>query len=259
MSQQTPPHIHAESVGITYHGVPALADVSLHLPAGQITALIGPSGCGKTSFLTAINRLADLTPGARITGRITLDANDIYAPAIDPVALRRRVGHIFQQPNPFPLSIHANLLLPLREHRRSDRPQWDAIITDALQSVGLWDDVHDRLHSPALALSGGQQQRLCIARALVLQPQVLLFDEPCSALDPIAAATVETHIASLRHRCTIVLVTNNIAQARRLADHIAVFWRHHDVGRLLESGPAATLLAAPSDPTVAAYLHGHTG
>lgn len=249
----------AERLTIAYQQRPALCDVSLQLAAGRITAVVGPSGCGKSSFLMAVNRLSDLIPGCRVTGRLRLGATDVLHPQLDVVAHRRRVGMIFQKPNPFPLSVWDNLELPLKEHGVHSRSERAGRIERALREVGLWDEVADRLPAPALQLSGGQQQRLCLARALVLRPEVLLLDEPCSALDPVATAVVEERIAQLRGEYTVILVTHNLAQARRLADDLAVFWMEQGCGRLIEFGPAEKLFTQPQHAITRNYLTGQTG
>jgi phosphate transport system ATP-binding protein len=218
---------------------------------------VGPSGCGKTSFLTCLNRLVDLVHGASLAGSIRIAGADIAA--MDVVALRRRVGMIFQKPNPFPFSIRRNLELPLREHGMRDPGMLDETIERALRDVGLWDEVKDRISSPALELSGGQQQRLTIARALALKPEVLLLDEPCSSLDPISSGVVEDLIHGLRERYTLVVVTHNLAQARRIADSVAVFWVHDGAGRLIEHGPVRQVFEHPQHPWTAAYVSGARG
>lgn len=253
------PVLETRQLSISYNGKVALSDVSLNIPRGEITAIIGPSGCGKTSFLQAINRIGDMVPGFHINGDVLLDGQSVYSQATNLIALRRRVGMIFQKPNPFPLSIRRNIDLPLQEHGFHRRPERDAIIRRVLQDVGLWDEVQHRLDSSALTLSGGQQQRLCIARALALGPEVLLFDEPCSALDPIASRTVEQLIQSLRAQATIVVVTHNLPQARRIADQVAMFWFSEGSGRLIESGPAADIFKSPTQAITAAYLQGLEG
>jgi len=226
------------------YGRQAVLDhIDLPIPACRITALVGPSGCGKSSLLSCINRLDELVPSARVAGRIRWGDTDLRDPGVDLVALRRRVGMIFQQPTPFPLSIRRNLDLPLREHGCRSRRERSARIERALRAVGLWDEVADRLEASATTLSGGQQQRLCLARALVLEPEVLLLDEPCSALDPLAAAVVEDLIASLRGFYTVVLVTHDLAQAARLADHVALLWPEERGARLAASGDAQVLTA----------------
>ena len=253
------PLIEVRGLSVAYAGRTALQSVSLDIHRGCITALIGPSGCGKTTFLSVLNRLIDLEPAARATGDVTFDGLDVLSPDTDVVALRRRVGLVFQKPNPFPVSIRRNLELPLREHGIRDRERVAVKIETALRDVGLWAEVHDRLDAPALALSGGQQQRLCIARALVLAPDVLLMDEPCSALDPVASATVEALVASLRGRYTIVIVTHNLAQARRIANYAAFFWMTGPAGRLIEFGRCQRIFETPDDPLTAAYVSGARG
>jgi len=257
------PHLSIENLAVSYGDTPVLSDVSLDIYKGCITALIGPSGCGKTSFLNALNRLTDLIPGARVEGRLRLvdgaNSLDLLDPGLDVRALRRRVGMIFQRPNPFPLSIRRNLELPLREHgmRRADALAHK--IETALSDVGLWEEVRDRLDAPALALSGGQQQRLCIARALVLEPEILLMDEPCSALDPIASGVVEEMIQSLSGRYTVVIVTHNLAQARRIGNYAAFFWMRERIGQLVEFGRCRQIFDAPVHPATADYIGGMRG
>ncbi len=253
------PFVKVDRLSLRYGGNPAFQDVSLSINKGCIMALVGPSGCGKTSFLTCLNRLTDLIAGCFVSGRITIDTLDILAPSTDVIRLRRRIGMIFQKPNPFPLSIRRNLEFPLREHGLRDRAQIAQTIETILRDVGLWDEVKDRLDSPALALSGGQQQRLCIARSLALSPEMLLMDEPCSALDPLSSAIVEDLIVSLRGRYTILIVTHNLAQARRIADDAAFFWVQNGAGRLIEAGTAKQLFEKPCDPLTAAYVGGMRG
>ena len=246
-------------LSIAYGRDTVLERVSLDIYKGCITALIGPSGCGKTSLLSSLNRLTDVIPGATVDGSIRLGETDVLDPALDVMALRRRVGMIFQRPNPFPLSIRRNLELPLREHGVRGRAELQRRIAAALRDVGLWQEVCDRLDSPALALSGGQQQRLCIARALVLEPEVLLMDEPCSALDPIASGVVEDLILRLRGRYTVVIVTHNLAQARRIANYAAFFWMKERVGQLIEFGRCQALFEAPRHELTTAYVTGARG
>ena len=253
------PHLRAEGLTLRYGDKVAFRDVTLPVNKGCVTALVGPSGCGKTSFLSVLNRLTDLVPSARVEGRVMLGDADIHSAATDVLSLRRRVGMIFQKPNPFPLSVRRNLELPLREHGLRDKHGLAAKIEAVLEDVGLWDEVKDRLDSPAGALSGGQQQRLCIARALALEPEVLLMDEPCSALDPISSGIVEDRIASLRGRFTVLIVTHNLAQARRIADWTALFWMSEGAGRLVEYGPAKQVFESPRDPVTAAYIAGIRG
>lgn len=251
-----PGQVVAQGVGVRYGRHEVLRDVSLNLPQGSITALMGPSGCGKTSFLNCLNRMTDLLPGCSVTGELRLDGRSILGRDVDLINLRRRVGMIFQRPNPFPFSIRRNLEFPLREAGIRNRHRIEDAIEGSLRTVGLWDHLKDRLDQSAVALSGGQQQRLCIARALLLEPEVLLMDEPCSALDPMSSATVEELIVSLRGRCTLVVVTHNLAQARRIADWCAVFWVKDGVGCIVESGPTEQIFAAPKSETTAAYING---
>ncbi len=253
------PLVQTEALGLHYGRKPAFLDVSLAVPRGAITAVIGPSGCGKSSFLACINRLSDLLPRCRVEGSVRIGETEVFDPGTDVVALRRRVGMIFQKPNPFPLSIRRNLELPLKEHGMRDRAERDAVIERTLTDVGLWQEVHDRLDASALGLSGGQQQRLCLARALALEPEVVLLDEPCSALDPIASGVVEDLIASLRGRYTVIIVTHNLAQARRIADRVVFFWVRDGVGRLIEEGAAEKIFEQPEDELTAAYVRGARG
>jgi len=253
------PHLQVSNLSVAYQQHRVLEAVSLDIYKGCITALIGPSGCGKTSFLSAINRLTDLIPGATTEGTVQLDGENIFDKSVDTLRLRRRIGMIFQKPNPFPLSIRRNLALPLREHGVRERTTLDGKIETALRDAGLWDEVKDRLDSPALALSGGQQQRLCIARALVLEPEILLMDEPCSALDPISSAVVEELIIRLRGRLTVVIVTHNLAQAKRVANYAAFFWMKERVGKLIEFGHCQRLFETPRHDLTAAYISGAKG
>ncbi|MEQ8194948.1 MAG: phosphate ABC transporter ATP-binding protein [Rhodospirillales bacterium] len=244
---------------MNYNGVPAFKNVSLDIYRGCVTALIGPSGCGKTSFLSSINRLSDMIPGCSVTGRIAIEGNDIYDPSIDVRTLRRNVGMIFQRPAPFPLSIMRNLELPLREHGFRKRSDILERIEKTLADVGLWHEVKDRLGESALSLSGGQQQRLCIARALILKPSILLMDEPCSSLDPLSSATIEKLIDELRGRYTIVIVTHNLAQARRIANYAAFFWVEDRIGTLVEFGQCKKLFETPENNLTASYVAGTQG
>lgn len=253
------PFICTENLTLRYGVKTAFEDITLAIDKFRITAIIGPSGCGKTSFLNCLNRLSDLVPGCRVSGSIRIADLDALDHRTDVLALRRRVGMIFQKPNPFPFSILRNLEFPLREHGMRDRRQLEQTIETVLRDVGLWDEVKDRLHAPALSLSGGQQQRLCLARALALQPDVLLLDEPCSALDPISSGVVEDLISQLRNRVTLVIVTHNLAQARRIADHVACFWVQDGAGRLIEYGSAQQMFDSPRQAITAEYLSGMRG
>ncbi|MGB7292817.1 MAG: phosphate ABC transporter ATP-binding protein [Thermodesulfobacteriota bacterium] len=253
------PFIQTENLSLYYREKPAFRNVSLSIKAGCITSLVGPSGCGKSSFLMSLNRLTDLIPGCEVSGRIQIGELDVLDTKTDTTTLRLRVGMIFQKPNPFPLSIWKNIALPLREHGIRDQNQVDHIIEKALTEVGLWSEVKNRLSVSALSLSGGQQQRLCIARTLALRPEVLLLDEPCSALDPLSSAVVEDLIVSLRGQYTILTVTHNLAQARRIADYVALFWVQNGAGHLVEYGPANEVFASPREEITAAYINGMRG
>ncbi len=256
---ETAPLIQADCLGLRYGKKVAFADVSLGIRTGEITAIVGPSGCGKSSFLMCLNRLTDLVPEAEVTGRLRWGDWDLLHPKLDTTSLRRRVGMILQKPNPFPLSIWKNLAFPLAEHGIKRRAEQQQRIELALQEVGLWDEVKDRLKESALQLSGGQQQRLCIARALVLQPEVLLMDEPCSALDPISSRRVEELVQGMRGRYTVAIVTHNLAQAKRLADRTAVFWTEAGVGKLIELGPTQQIFEQPQHPLTRDYVSGVQG
>lgn len=251
--------IATDKLTVSYHGRPVLRDATLQAKAGSITALVGPSGCGKSSFLAALNRLTEIIPGASVSGRIYIGGKESDLAFPSSVDLRRHVGMIFQKPNPFAMSIRRNLELPLREHGIGERQQLKAITETVLRDVGLWDEVKDRLNQSALDLSGGQQQRLCIARALALRPQILLMDEPCSALDPISAERVEALIRSMRGHYTILIVTHNLAQARRLSDQIAVFWTNEGVGQIIEQGATEAVFTRSTNEIVRSYLCGRTG
>jgi len=253
------PFFRVRGLGLSYAGKPAFAGVDLAMRRGAITALIGPSGCGKTSFLTCLNRLSDLVPGARAAGSVEVGGRDAFVAGTDVVALRRQVGMIFQTPSPFPLSVRRNMELPMREHGTYDRAVIEGAVESSLRAVSLWDEVKDRLDSPAQALSGGQQQRLCIARALALEPEALLLDEPCGALDPLSSGVVEDLIASLRGRYTVVIVTHNLSQARRIADDCAFFWINDGVGAMIEHGPAERIFSSPREELTAAYIAGVRG
>jgi phosphate transport system ATP-binding protein len=252
-------YIQTERLSLRYGDKIALDDVTLPVERGRITALIGPSGCGKTSFLQCLNRMTDLIPGCKVTGRVRVGDVDVFDPRTDLLLLRKRVGMIFQKPNPFPFSIRRNLEFPLREHGVRDRRQLAEKMEAALCDVGLWDEVKDRLDKSAQSLSGGQQQRLCLARALALGPEVLLLDEPCSALDPISSGVVEDLIRSLRGRLTLVVVTHNLAQARRVADHVALFWAREGGGKLIEQGPVRQIFETPMEPVTRDYVTGMRG
>jgi phosphate transport system ATP-binding protein len=235
-----------------------LSGVSLDIPAGQVTALLGPSGCGKSTLLCALNRLHDLDPAASVQGRVQLSGFDLYAPGVDVLALRRRVGLIAQKPSPFPFSIFENIAFALREHG-TPRRELSARVEEALTAASLWDEVKDRLQKPADQLSGGQQQRLCIARAVALRPEVLLMDEPCAALDPLATGKIEELVGELSKSCTVVIVTHNLAQARRVSQRAALLWARDGVGSLVEQGPTQEVFATPCCQEARDYLSGRIG
>jgi len=247
-------HVRIRNLGIRYGSHRVVEGVDLDLPRNAITALIGPSGCGKSSLLSCLNRLCDLVPGCRVTGAVDFSWLDSTRLSRDPITLRRHVGMLFQKPNPFPFSIRRNLEFALRQHGIRNRGEVEDRIAASLREVGLWDEVGDRMDSPAMALSGGQQQRLCLARALVLDPCVLLMDEPCSALDPISTRVIEGLVRRLSEQRTIVLVTHSLGQARRLGDTVALMWKVDGVGRLVESGPADRFFESPANELTRAYL-----
>jgi len=249
-----------QNLSLYYGKNQVFQNVSIPFYQNKITAIVGPSGCGKTSFLMCLNRLIDLVPTSRMQGEIHLHNTDIDDDKYANANLRKRVGMIFQRPNPFPMSIRKNILLPLNEHRSDlSKIEKEQILQKVLTDVGLWHEIKDRLNSDALRLSGGQQQRLCIARALVLDPEMLLMDEPCSALDPISSGVVEELIIKLKERVTILIVTHNLAQARRISDHLAVFWMQEEVCRLVEFGKTQDLIHDPKMEITASYLNGFKG
>jgi phosphate transport system ATP-binding protein len=253
------PILSIKNLSLHYAEKMALNNVSLDIYQGCITALIGPSGCGKTSFLSVLNRLTDMIPGCRVTGKIRFNHVNLFDSALDVQHLRRDIGMIFQKPVPFPLSIRRNIELPLREHGMHNQAELDECVEQVLHDVGLWAEVKERLDSPAQALSGGQQQRLCIARALALKPKVLLMDEPCSALDPISSGVVEDLIQSLQGRYTVVIVTHNLAQARRIANYAGFFWVKERAGSLIEFGKCQQIFESPNHELTAAYVNGSRG
>jgi phosphate transport system ATP-binding protein len=245
-----------DDLSIRYGRKVALAGVSIEIERGDITAIIGPSGCGKSSFLYCLNRLSSDVQGCCVSGKVLLNSHDIFSPDTDQIALRKRIGFIFQKPNPFPLSIRRNLELPLREHGERDRTRIEGMIEATLRAVGLWREVKDRLNAPALQLSGGQQQRLCIARALVLEPEALIMDEPCSALDPMATSVIEELIRSFKDTLSVVVVTHNLRQAKRIGDRVAFFWCEGNQGKLLEVGACDQIFNAPKHELTRLYVMG---
>jgi phosphate transport system ATP-binding protein len=233
-----------------------LKGVNLDIKANTVTAIIGPSGCGKSTFLRCLNRMHELVSNARTAGRVLLDGSDIYGEDIDPVMIRRRVGMIFQKPNPFPtMSLYDNVAAGLKLTGVRNRKKLDEVVKRSLQQAGLWDEVKDELSKPGTSLSGGQQQRLCIARALAIEPEVILMDEPTSALDPIAAAKIESLIVSLRQQYTVVIVTHNFQQAARVADFTAFLF----LGELIEYGPTTQIFENPSTELTERYITGKLG
>jgi len=250
------PKIRAEKVAVHYGAKQALFDVDLDIRRNQVTALIGPSGCGKSTFLRCINRMNDTIAGCRVGGRITIDGVDIYDPKIDVVELRARVGMVFQKPNPFPKSIYENVAYgPRINGLSSSRAELDDIVVTSLKRAGLFEEVKDRMGEPGTSLSGGQQQRLCIARAIAVSPEVILMDEPCSALDPIATAKVEDLIDELRENFTIVIVTHSMQQAARVSQRTAMF----HLGYLIEVGDTDTIFTNPTNSRTRDYITGRFG
>jgi phosphate transport system ATP-binding protein len=251
-----PVKIRARDVNVFYGEKQALFDVSLDVPENSVTALIGPSGCGKSTFLRSINRMNDTIPGCKVTGRIELDGEDVNDRSIDPVVLRARVGMVFQKPNPFPKTIFENVAYGPRIHGiASGKTELEGIVESSLKRAGLWAEVADRLHQPGTGLSGGQQQRLVIARAIAVSPEVILMDEPCSALDPIATARIEELIDELRNQYCIVIVTHSMAQAARVSQKTAFF----HLGKLVEAGPTGEIFTNPRDSRTQDYITGRFG
>jgi phosphate transport system ATP-binding protein len=237
-----------------YRANRALEDVTFQIPKNTVTAIIGPSGCGKSTLIRCLNRMHEVTPGARAEGTVTLDAEDIYA--LDPTDVRRRIGMVFQRPNPFPtMTIYQNVSAGLRLNGTRNRDVLDEAVIRSLKQAALWDEVKDKVHSQGAQLSGGQQQRLCIARALAVRPEVLLMDEPCSALDPIATAKIEQLISGLKNEYTVVIVTHNMQQAARVAEFTAFLY----LGKLIEFGPTAEMFETPKEPLTEQYLTGRFG
>lgn len=248
--------IDVRNVNFWYAEKHALKDVSLKIHHREVTAFIGPSGCGKTTLLRCLNRSHDLVPGTRLTGVILLDGEDINDPLLDPPLVRRRFGWVAQKPNPFPFSVYANVAYGPRIHGMvNGKAQTDALVEDCLRRAGLWDEVKDRLWESGLDLSGGQQQRLCVARAIAYDPEVILMDEPASALDPIATAKLEQLIDKLREHYTIVIITHSMQQAARVSQRVAVF----HLGRLVEEGDAAEIFVTPQHEITQAYITGRFG
>jgi phosphate transport system ATP-binding protein len=247
--------IEVRDLDFFYGKFQALKGISLDIEKNRITALIGPSGCGKTTFLRSLNRMADLIDDVRVTGKVLLDGQDIYAPGTDLLALRKKVGMVFQRPNPFPLSVFDNVVYGLRVHGLRDPKALEARLIGSLEAVHLWDELKDRLDESALRLSGEQQQRLCIARLVAVEPEILLMDEPCSALDLAATAHIEDLMAELKKRYTIVIVTHNMQQAARVSDVTGYFL----LGELVEIGETQRIFTNPRDPRTEDYITGRFG
>ena len=246
----------AEKVNLFYGAKQALFNVSLGVQKNRVTALIGPSGCGKSTFLRSLNRMNDTISGCRMEGKIMLDNQNIYEPTVDVVRLRQKVGMVFQKPNPFPKSIYENVAYGPKIHgMTSSKAELDALVESSLKKAGLWNEVKDRLQESGTSLSGGQQQRLCIARTIAVNPEVVLMDEPCSALDPIATGIVEELIGELKNNYTIVIVTHSMAQAQRVSDYTAFF----HLGKIIEAGETRELFSKPQQKQTADYIQGKFG
>jgi phosphate transport system ATP-binding protein len=258
----TAPVMELSEVSVFYGNVEAVRDTSMVVRQNRITAMIGPSGCGKSTILRALNRMNDLIPGARVAGKVTFHGQDLYAPQVDPIQVRRRIGMVFQKPNPFPKSIYDNVVYGLRINRVKGNHR--ELVEEALRGAALWDEVKNKLKTSAFALSGGQQQRLCIARAIAVRPEVILMDEPCSALDPIATAKIEDLMNELTKDYTIVIVTHNMQQAARVSNYTAFFTAADDEhgirhGRLVEFDDTTKLFSNPSDERTENYVTGRFG
>ncbi|HEY0867741.1 MAG TPA: phosphate ABC transporter ATP-binding protein PstB [Fimbriimonas sp.] len=254
---QTPTRskLSARGVSFYYGSKQALKNISLEIPANQVTAFIGPSGCGKSTFLRCFNRMNDLIDGTRLEGTIELDGEDLYAPEVDVVELRKEIGMVFQKPNPFPMSIYDNVAYGPRIHGVRKRSELDDVVEQSLKQAALWEEVKDELRKSGMSISGGQQQRLCIARTLAVNPKVILMDEPCSALDPIATARIEDLILDLKQDYTIVMVTHNMQQAQRASDLTAFFM----LGELIEYGPTSNIFMFPREERTEGYISGRFG
>ncbi len=255
ISAPHPSKMQAENVDFYYGNFHALKNISLTVPERQVTALIGPSGCGKSTFLRCLNRMNDLIDGTRLSGRVTLDGQDLYAKGVDVIGLRKRVGMVFQKPNPFPMSIQDNITYGPRIHGERNKKRLNEIVERTLRGAALWDEVKDKLKDSAYALSGGQQQRLCIARTLAVEPEVILMDEPCSALDPNSTFRVEQLIEDLKAKYAIVIVTHNLQQAARVSQRVGFFLR----GEMMEFGETAQIFTNPKNKDTEAYVSGRFG
>ena len=244
--------VKTENLNVYYGNVHALKNVNVKIPKNQVTAIMGPSGCGKTTLLKCFNRLIELTNGVKITGKIYINGVNIYDKNLDVNSLRRKVGMVFQKPNPLPMSIYDNVAYGLKIYGLKDKKKLDMTVKQALKTVGLWEEIKNRLKDSALKLSGGQQQRLCIARALAVEPEILLMDEPTSSLDPISAKHIENLILTLKNNYTVIIVTHNVHQALRIAEYVIFLY----MGSVIESGPAKEIFQKPKHPETQAYLRG---
>ncbi len=254
--------IDISGLNVYYGSFKAVEDIGMTVEPRSVTALIGPSGCGKSTFLRTLNRMHEVIPGARAEGKVLIDDEDIYAPGLDPVAVRRMVGMVFQRPNPFPtMTIYDNVVAGIKLQGRRRKSELDGVVERTLKSANLWGEVKDRLAKPGASLSGGQQQRLCIARAIAVEPQVLLMDEPCSALDPISTLAIEDLIRQLKERYTIVIVTHNMQQAARVSDRTAFFniAATGKPGRLIEMGDTHKIFSNPDERATEDYISGRFG
>lgn len=247
--------VKVENLNLYYGENHALKDVNMDIQENAVTAFIGPSGCGKSTFLKTLNRMNDLVDGVRIEGKVLLDGEDIYDPAVDTTILRKKVGMVFQQPNPFPMSIYDNIAYGPRVHGIRDKKRLDQIVEESLRGAAIFDEVKDRLKKSAMGLSGGQQQRICIARALAVQPEVLLMDEPTSALDPISTSKIEDLMEDLKNKYTVIVVTHNMQQATRVSDQTAFFL----VGEMVEFGDTKQIFSYPQDKRTEDYITGRFG
>lgn len=247
--------VKVENLNLYYGENHALKDVNMDIQENAVTAFIGPSGCGKSTFLKTLNRMIDLVDGVRIDGKVLLDGEDIYDPSVDTTILRKKVGMVFQQPNPFPMSIYDNIAYGPRVHGIRDKKRLDQIVEESLRGAAIFDEVKDRLKKSAMGLSGGQQQRICIARALAVQPEVLLMDEPTSALDPISTAKIEELMEDLKKKYTVIVVTHNMQQATRVSDQTAFFL----VGEMVEFGDTKQIFSYPQDKRTEDYITGRFG
>jgi phosphate transport system ATP-binding protein len=255
MVEKNPPIIITENLSLWYGEKQALSEVTMEVERNRVTALIGPSGCGKSTLIRVFNRMNDLIDGCRIGGKVLIDGQDIYGPPADIVGIRKKIGMVFQKPNPFPKSVYENVAYGPRVHGIREKGELDRIVEKSLRNAALWNEVKDRLHDPATGLSGGQQQRLCIARCLAVEPEIILMDEPCSALDPIATAKIENLIEILKREYTVVIVTHNMQQAARVSDFTGFMY----LGKLIEFGETTMIFENPREELTGNYVTGRFG